>query len=471
MLVIEQPKTDFKSLFLRYSRSPQGIYLMEGFSTNVGVLPYVIEVDGTSQAAGILTSDTELFHPKSLASINGIAVVKEHPKNFNAQTSDMGGIVLSATPSYDNEDYSLPTNEMTLGLLLKVAVWSEELLDYISAGNSELSAGYIADIIEQEGTWHGSPYSYSKTNILYDHLAVVEKGSARNGSKSKLLSDSHETRFQILSNRTKKLTDSVTVINPISATIKTDTTTEPKTITETSTDPSAEEKNNDFYQSNADITKSPDIIENDCDLPSTNKDDTPMKNLVLPDGKMIALTDDVHGIISDALDSLVREKQALENTASQTKKEADIAKFQFEDSKTKTEELNKKIEQDANNLSKSVAIASKAERLGITIDYTNFDLSKTMREALKDKYPDVDTVGEDTLYYLFNLVEIPKEIDNTSDSKKDELKTGKTDKSLVGDSVTSQIKKHIKNEKQNDDLSSEEMANILAERRRAKISK
>lgn len=440
MLIIDQPKTDFKSLFLKYNQSPQGIYIFEGFSISVGVLPYLVEVNGKSIATGILTSDTELFNPNSLDSLIGAAVIKEHPENFNADLKDMGGIVLSAFPGYaDNPSFEMSSD--VLGLSIKIAVWSEELLDYISSGNSELSAGYTADIIEKEGTWHGSPYSYIKTNIIYDHLAVVEKGSARNGSKSSLLTDD-KTKYQsfkIITSKTKKLTDSITVST---IGIKEDFT----------------ENSND----NADVKKSSDIIENEL-----SPEKISMKQLVTPSGKIVQLADDIYQIISDDFDNLIREKQSLEKTATTATKLAEDAEKQVTDSKTKEKELGQKIEESTKKFSKAVAIAAKAEKLGVVVDYSDFDASATMREALKTKYPDIDTVSEDTLFYLFNLAEIPIQKDN---KKEDEDNAVEGDQ--VTDSITSQVKKSVKNEKKsNIEGSSEEMSRILAEKRRTRTSK
>lgn len=185
MLVLDLPSTLSEKID-KYATSPQGLYILSGESLNVGVLPYLI--DGVS--AGIFTSPNELFAEESLSTLVGVGVTIEHPEQFLTSTDGMVEIVLSAEPNYKNSDTN--PDAAFYNILLKVAIFDSKAIEYIKQGNNELSAGYDAEIVAEEGNWHGSPYSFVKKNIRYNHLAIVASGTARNGTSSKLLVDNKQ---------------------------------------------------------------------------------------------------------------------------------------------------------------------------------------------------------------------------------------------------------------------------------------
>lgn len=53
-------------------------------------------------------------------------------------------------------------------------------------GKKELSCGYVADCIEESGTYNGEKYDVRQTNIRYNHVALVERGRAGHSVRLKL---------------------------------------------------------------------------------------------------------------------------------------------------------------------------------------------------------------------------------------------------------------------------------------------
>jgi hypothetical protein len=412
MLVLDLPATLSEKID-KYATSPQGLYILSGESLNVGVLPYL--VDGVS--VGIFTPMEELFSEESLSTLVGAGTTIEHPEQFLTTTDGMVGIVLSAVPNYN---YGTDSIDSTFyNIKLKIAIFDDKAIEYIKLGNIELSAGYDADIIAEEGNWHGSPYSFVKRNIRYNHLAIVATGTARNGTTSKLLVDNNQCKdFNAF-----KITDSKKV------------------------------------SSIAHIKDSANITE-DIHLNKIKR----MKTITLPSGKSVEVSDesftDLHFYLEDT------KKTIADLTATKSAKEKEIESVTKEltDSKSTLEATKKEVENSANSFGKNIAIATKAEKFGVKIDYDNFDALAIMRKVIKDKYPNTDNVPLETVEYLFSITEFeapitePEKTDTptpTTDSKPKSAMSKVIDASNGNVIVDNDV-----------DISPDAMAEIMAKRRR-----
>lgn len=421
MLVLDLPSTISEQIN-KYATSPQGLYILSGESLNVGVLPYLI--DGIS--VGIFTSPTELFAEYSLSTLIGVGVTIEHPEQFLTSTDGMVGIVLSAEPNYKNNDIS--PDAAFYNILLKVAIFDIKAIEYIKQGNNELSAGYDAEIVAEEGNWYGSPYSYVKKNIRYNHLAIVASGTARNGTSSKLLVDNNQCRDY----NAFKITDSAKV------------------------------------SSIAHIKDSVNINE---DINPTKIN--PMKTITLPSGKSVEVSDesytDLHFFLADTEKTIAD----LTNTKSAKEKEIESVTRELTDSKSTLEATKKEVEKGKDSFGKNIAIATKAEKFGIKIDYDNFDALTVMRKVLKDKYPNTDTLPLETIEYLFGITEYqapepekPATPEIPTTTQATDSNKSKSAMSQIIDASTGNVIKD-----NDEDISSDAMAEIMAKKRRQTIKK
>jgi hypothetical protein len=416
MLVLDLPKTISEKID-KYAISPQGLYILSGESLNVGVLPYLI--DGVS--VGIFTSPNELFAEESLTTLVGVGVTIEHPEEFLISTDGMVGIVLSAEPNYKNSDINPDAG--FYNILLKVAIFDTKAINYIKQGNNELSAGYDAEIVTEEGNWHGSPYSFVKKNIRYNHLAIVASGTARNGASSKFLVDNKQCRDY----NAFKIIDSAKI------------------------------------SSIAHIQDSANI---NTDIQSPKN--KPMKTITLPSGKTVEISDESYTDLHFFLEDTKKTIADLTTTKSAKEKEVNAITQELTDSKSTLEATKKEVEKGKDSFGKNIAIATKAEKFGIKIDYDNFDALTIMRKVLKDKYPNTDTIPLETIEYLFGITEYkapePEPLTTpepaTTTTQTSDSKT-KSAMSQVIDASTGNVIKDY-----NDDISPDVMAEIMAKKRR-----
>ena len=167
--------------------TPQGVMIISGNASVAGVLPYTIEENGQQKSVGILTPIAEMLDSKSLDSLEGVGTTVTHPENLtdkNAKTTQVG-LVMDAEP---NGDF----------LSIRVAVWDEAAKVAINDdGYTDISCGYTCDLVPEEGYWYGSPYSFIKKNIRYNHVSFEKKGNGRNGSGACLKLDSSKQSVAI----------------------------------------------------------------------------------------------------------------------------------------------------------------------------------------------------------------------------------------------------------------------------------
>jgi hypothetical protein len=419
MLVLD-PSLALSEKIDKYATSPQGLYILSGESLNVGVLPYLI--DGVS--VGIFTPPEELFSEKSLSTLVGAGTTIEHPEQFLTTTDGMVGIVLSAEPNFSYSGTS-PDSSFS-NIRLKIAIFDDKAIEYIKCGNIELSAGYNADIVAEEGNWHGSPYSFVKRNIQYNHLAIVASGTARNGATSKLLVDNNQCKdfnaFKIIDS--KRVSSVVHIKDGATAT-------------------------------------------EDIHLNKNKR----MKTITLPSGKSVEISDESYTDLHFYLEDTKKTIADLTATKSAKEKEIESVTKELTDSKSTLEATKKEVENSVNSFGKNIAIATKAEKFGIKIDYNNFDALAIMRKVIKDKYPNTDNIPLETVEYLFSITEF--EVPATEPEKTDTpAATTPTPVQTTDSKPKSAMSQVIDASKGNvivtddEDISPDAMSDIMAKKRR-----
>lgn len=152
--------------------------IVEATPTRSGIFLYRNDQGETVRE---LRHPDEVFSDKTMESLNGIIYTtqKNHvslmtPENVRERTY---GFTLQNAKRVDN--HSQIDIKVTDGSEIKAIMGGESL---------ELSNGYSCDVIQESGTFEGEKYDAKQTNIIYDHVARVEK--ARGGESCRIRLDS-----------------------------------------------------------------------------------------------------------------------------------------------------------------------------------------------------------------------------------------------------------------------------------------
>jgi hypothetical protein len=346
----------------------QGLHIYKGVSSFAGVLPYAIQdSQGNTLLCGILQSPDELFNEASLKSMVGVGVYLDHPLDLTDNLDNAVGIVLNANPSQQSNYYypdqlsDSPNSEKVNGdtyyIELQVAIWDENAVLAIQNGKKEISAGYLCKVVEEDGLWFGTPYQYKKTDIRYNHLALLDNGTARNGAFSRLLdtssltSETSETK-NLLKNQ---ITENFLPIN---------------------------------------------IIKDSHEIKDTNQLSGKMKHFLIPGTSQVIAIEDSS---LSALVDYTTEVTKINNEIISLKAELEKTKKELKDSNTLLEEKEKTETSGIvpSELSNALAVIKKAESLGVKIDLDSFDTEKTIKATLVAKNLPTDNVSIETLKYAF----------------------------------------------------------------------
>lgn len=168
-------------------KTPQGFLKVPGFATRVGVFPYL---DGDGQMRRELRHPDDVFDPVSLATLKYAPVTIEHPPVMLTPEN-----VGEYAKGHTTEKVEVNRDMVDVDLIIE----QQDAIDAVEKeGIRELSSGYLADIIEEDGVFNGAPYNYRQKNIRYNHLAMVKRGRAgpevrmRLDSKDAVMSNNKE---------------------------------------------------------------------------------------------------------------------------------------------------------------------------------------------------------------------------------------------------------------------------------------
>lgn len=129
--------------------------------------------------------EAEVFHKDSVMSFAGVTLTNNHPNEpVTAENwKDFAAGEIVAGPVMRDGEY----------MMLQIMVRDAATIKDIENGKRELSAGYDADIVWQDGvTPDGLTYQAIQTNIRANHLSIVD--FARGGSKLKIGDNLKETK-------------------------------------------------------------------------------------------------------------------------------------------------------------------------------------------------------------------------------------------------------------------------------------
>jgi hypothetical protein len=157
--------------FPKMSFTHEGYLRGKAAVTRSGVFDYHVRKE--------LRHPDEVFKEDSLKTLKMIPVTDDHPSEMvdasNASRYNVG---------YTGEHYDVKSN----AVIVTLTITNRDVIDKIKAGKHQVSMGYTCDVVEERGRFDGLDYSHKQKNIVYNHLAIVDRGRA--GSNIRLRFDS-----------------------------------------------------------------------------------------------------------------------------------------------------------------------------------------------------------------------------------------------------------------------------------------
>ena len=160
-----------------------GIMTVRARVLKEGVFPYLAsEIPGLSSdkpKLEVYIPATE-FTPEALKSGEGVPVIVDEHEWRNADNALKDGYTKGAVAG----NLSLDSKG---GIICELKIMDAETVDKIKSGDLvEVSAGYMADFVQEDGTFGGKPYDHVQRNIVFNHILLCHKGEGRCGEDVKV---------------------------------------------------------------------------------------------------------------------------------------------------------------------------------------------------------------------------------------------------------------------------------------------
>lgn len=160
-----------------------GYLTIDAVVARTGIQEYLgFEVgEDNENVINVYRPEDEVTNPKSLKSFTNIPITDNHPDELvtieNHNSYAKGSMSDVFVVQLDGEK----------ALKTKVTITDKELIASIEEGKKELSTGYTNVLVERGGVYKDKEYKYIQTDIVANHVAVVDAG--RCGSVCKLMTD------------------------------------------------------------------------------------------------------------------------------------------------------------------------------------------------------------------------------------------------------------------------------------------
>ena len=152
------------------TRTDDGRLHCEGLFCRSGILEYQQPDGSTIRELRRPETNSSL---KTINSFKFLPLVIEHP---NEGLLDSTSYKKYAVGMSDSSPVFEPISGGISGAVSLFDSYAIELAE--SGQKSQLSAGYLCDVIETPGTWNGQPYDREQVNVVANHLALTARGRA-----------------------------------------------------------------------------------------------------------------------------------------------------------------------------------------------------------------------------------------------------------------------------------------------------
>lgn len=162
----------------KVQKTDEGFLFADAPIAKVGVMTYMTPSGPRNEFVG----PEQLFNSDSMDTAKLCPLTNLHPKTVfvtpeNAKEESVGS---SGENVRQDGDF----------LRVPVKVTVDTGIQAVKNGRTQLSCGYRATVVKQDGVWNGIKYSHVQTNRRYNHIALVDH--ARAGSDVSLRLDSSD---------------------------------------------------------------------------------------------------------------------------------------------------------------------------------------------------------------------------------------------------------------------------------------
>lgn len=178
--------------FNKPQKTDEGFLIVDVVITEPGVLPYTYRNSDGTEFVQNEYLDSSVYAKEFLESCEGAPFVLDHPKNSQ-------GVYVDVTPEnfreVTNGALFNPRVDTATGKVLgTLKVWDKDVINKIETKElSEISGGYKCRVIPEQGNYEGTPYSVRQTNMILNHLALVDEGRA--GDSVRVLFNSNNIKY------------------------------------------------------------------------------------------------------------------------------------------------------------------------------------------------------------------------------------------------------------------------------------
>jgi hypothetical protein len=155
-------------------KTKEGFLKGEAIVTRTGVFKYK-NADGTIRL--------ELRHPddvllvESLDTLKSIPITNDHPATLvnSDNVADLMVGMTGDTVKVDDQH-----------IISTISITHKDGINSINRGKQELSLGYSVNVIPEIGIYNGDEYTHRQSDIVYNHLAIVEVARAGRSARVNL---------------------------------------------------------------------------------------------------------------------------------------------------------------------------------------------------------------------------------------------------------------------------------------------
>ncbi len=147
-------------------RTPQGFLRAPAYLTRTGVFKYRM-ADGSLLRE--LRHPDEVFNDDALKTLRGVPVTNDHPPEMVTPTNVKQYMVGFTADGVEREGNKLRT---------VMTITDEQCITDVEKGRQQVSCGYTCELDETPGVFDGEEYDVVQRKIVYNHVAVVDRGRA-----------------------------------------------------------------------------------------------------------------------------------------------------------------------------------------------------------------------------------------------------------------------------------------------------
>ena len=133
------------------------------------------ELGLTGEDAGkffnVLRHPDDVTNDESLATYKNLTITDEHPPE---RWVDLNNIKIVQRGQVS--DIAIDRSQDEVHITGVMSITDEGLINKSLNGKIEVSLGYAYELIAEDGVYNGTPYQFKYTNMIANHLSVVDKG-------------------------------------------------------------------------------------------------------------------------------------------------------------------------------------------------------------------------------------------------------------------------------------------------------